>query len=74
MINNATLTVSIPSQIKIKLEKVSKKDHIKKSEIVRVALKQYFSVREFEELRKMVMPKAQKQGFYTDEDVFKAIS
>jgi predicted transcriptional regulator len=70
----ATLTISIPTQIKTKLEKVSKKANMRKGEIVTDALKQYFMQREFQELRSMVVPKAQKQGFFTDEDVFKAIS
>lgn len=70
----ATITISIPTQIKSKLDKVSKKESMRKGEIVRDALKQYFAQREFQLLRKMVVPKAQKQGFFTDEDVFKAIS
>ena len=69
-----TLTVSIPSQIKTKLEKVSRRENMRKGEIVRDALKQYFAQREFRELRKMVVPKAQRQGFFTDEDVFRAVS
>jgi predicted transcriptional regulator len=70
----ATLTISIPTRIKAQLEQVAKKENMRKGEIIRDALKQYFAQREFQDLRKMVMPKAQKQGFYTDEDVFKAIS
>jgi metal-responsive CopG/Arc/MetJ family transcriptional regulator len=70
----ATLTISIPTQIKSKLDKVSKKKSMRKGEIVRDALKQYFAQREFLQLRKMVIPKAQKQGLFTDEDIFKAIS
>lgn len=70
----SSLTVSIPSQIKRKLDTVSKKEHMRKGEIVRDALKQYFAQNEFQKLRKMVIPKAQKRGYFTDEDVFKAIS
>ena len=70
----SSLTVSIPTQIKKKLDTVSKKEHMRKGEIVRDALKQYFAQKEFQDLRKMVIPKAQKQGFFTDEDVFRAIS
>jgi predicted transcriptional regulator len=69
-----TLTVSIPERIKTQLEQVSKKENMRKGEIVRDALAQYFAQREFQKLRKMVIPRAQKQGLYTDEDVFKAIS
>ena len=70
----SNLNVSIPTQIKKKLDTISRKEHMRKGEIVRDALKQYFAQNEFQELRKMVIPKAQKTGFFTDEDVFKAIS
>jgi len=70
----ATITINIPVQIKSKLEKVSKTENMRKGEIVRDALKQYFAQREFQQLPAMVIPKAQKQGFFTDADVFKAIS
>lgn len=70
----ATITISIPTGIKTQLEQISKKENMRKGEIIRDALKQYFAQREFQNLRKMVIPKAQKQGFYTDEDIFKAIS
>lgn len=69
-----TLTISIPMQVKSSLEKVSRQEHMRKGEIVRDALKLYFAQREFKKLRAMVIPKAQAQGFFTDEDVFKAIS
>ena len=70
----SSITVSIPTQIKKKLDSVSKKENMRKGEIIRDALKQYFAQKEFQELRQMVIPKAQKQGFFTDEDVFKVIS
>jgi len=70
----ASLTISIPTTIKSKLEKVSKEECLRKGEIVRDALKQYFAQREFQQLRKMVIPKAQKQGYFTDEDIFKDVS
>ena len=70
----SSITVNIPTQIKKKLDSVSKKENMRKGEIIRDALKQYFAQKEFQELRQMVIPKAQKQGFFTDEDVFKAIS
>jgi len=70
----ATLTINIPAQIKSKLDRVSRTENMRKGEIVRDALKQYFAQREFLQLRQMVIPKAQQQGFFTDADVFKAIS
>ncbi len=69
-----TITVSLPTTIKKKLDKYTKKEHINRSEIVREALKQYFIREEFNRLRSIMVPKAEKQGIYTDEDVFKLIS
>lgn len=69
-----TITISIPMQIKTSLEKVSRQENMRKGEIVRDALKQYFAQREFQKMRALVIPKAQAQGLFTDEDVFKAIS
>jgi predicted transcriptional regulator len=69
-----TLTVSIPAQIRIKLDRVSKRDNLPKGAIVGDALRRYFAQQEFQELRQMVIPRAQKQGFFTDEEVFKAVS
>lgn len=67
------ITVAIPPAFKTKLNRISKTKHLNKAEIVRSALDQYFTLQELENIRKMVVPRAQKHGFFKDEDVFKAI-
>jgi metal-responsive CopG/Arc/MetJ family transcriptional regulator len=62
----ATLTISLPRRVITTLDKVSRQENMRKGEIVRDALKQYFAQREFQKLRSMVIPKARAQGFYTD--------
>jgi metal-responsive CopG/Arc/MetJ family transcriptional regulator len=53
---------------------VAKKEQQKKSEIIRDALRRYFAQREFRALREKMIPRAQKMGVFTDEDVFRIVS
>lgn len=69
-----TITISLPSFIKEKLDNLTKKEHLNRSDIVREALRQYFIRQEFRRLRRRMIPEAEKQGLYNDEDVFKKIS
>lgn len=45
-----------------------------RSEVVRDALRRQLTLRLFEEARRKVIPFAEAQGIYTDEDVFKLMS
>ncbi len=45
-----------------------------RSEIIRIALKQYIAREKFRRLRSKLIPYAEAQGIYTDEDVFDVIS
>jgi metal-responsive CopG/Arc/MetJ family transcriptional regulator len=69
-----TISVTLPSKMKAQLDRWAKKEQQKKSEIIRDALRRYFAQREFRELRERMIPRAQKMGIYTDEDVFKLVS
>ena len=69
-----TITISLPSSIKKKLDKIVKSEHLNRSYVVREALRQYFAVQEFRRLRRLMAPEAEKQGVYTDEDVFRLVS
>ncbi len=64
------LTVSLNPIIKKKLDAVSKKRNISKSEIVTKALDKYLLHDELDNLRRKLMPYAENAGFYTDEDIF----
>jgi metal-responsive CopG/Arc/MetJ family transcriptional regulator len=70
----SVLSINLPSKMKAQLDRWSKKEQQKKSEIIRDALRQYFTRKEFDELRTKMVPRAQKMGVYTDEDVFKFVS
>jgi metal-responsive CopG/Arc/MetJ family transcriptional regulator len=70
----SAISVNLPSKMKAQLNRLAKKEQQKKSEIIRDALRRYFTQREFQELREKMIPRAQKMGIYTDEDVFKIVS
>jgi len=69
-----TITISIPKSIKQKLDRLVKKEHLNRSDVVREALRQYFTSQEFRRLRQLMIPEAESRGFYTDEDVFNKVS
>jgi metal-responsive CopG/Arc/MetJ family transcriptional regulator len=69
-----SISVNLPPKMKAQLDKWSKKEQQKKSEIIRDALRQYFIHKEFDGLRAKMVPRAQKMGIFTDEDVFKLVS
>jgi metal-responsive CopG/Arc/MetJ family transcriptional regulator len=64
------LSVSISSAMKNKLNSISRKYKLSKSEIVKTAVDKYLAVTEFQELRKRMMPYSEKAGYLTDEDIF----
>jgi predicted transcriptional regulator len=71
---NSTITVTLPQKMKVQLDKIAKREHLKKTDIVRSALGRYIARQEFWAIRDTLVPEAQKKGIFTDEDVFKLIS
>jgi predicted transcriptional regulator len=69
-----TLTIRIPDDLKVNLQKISREQNKPVSDVVRESIRRYIAVERFRALRKKVLPFAEAQGFLTDEDVFKAIS
>jgi metal-responsive CopG/Arc/MetJ family transcriptional regulator len=70
----STISISLPNKMRVQLNRWAKRERQKKGEIVRDALRQYFMRKEFRELREKMVPRAQKMGVHTDEDVFKLVS
>ena len=68
------VSISLDQSLKKKLDQASKKFHVSKSEIVQKALEKYISHEEFRELRSILIPYAEKAGYYTDEDIFNEVS
>ncbi|MGB7293990.1 MAG: ribbon-helix-helix protein, CopG family [Candidatus Aminicenantales bacterium] len=68
------MSVSIPKEMAMELDKLAKESGRTRSEIVKEALRAFLWEERFRTFRGKVRPKAKKRGFVTDEDVFKDIS
>ena len=69
-----SISISLPAVLKRKLDKLTKQERINRSDVVRDALREYFTRREFQRLRSSLVLEAEKRGIYTDEDVFRQVS
>ena len=69
-----TITISLPTKVKRRLDKLTREENLNRSDVVREALRQYFARREFQRLRATLVPEAQRRGIYTDEDIFREVS
>ena len=69
-----SVTISLTKEIKSKLDKIVKEEDVNRSDIVKAALKQYFSVIEFKRIRKKMLPKAEAAGIFEEEDVYRIVS
>ena len=70
----ATLTISLPPDLRRELSRSAKKQRMSASEFVRDALRRRLALDRFRSLRERAMAQARAQGIYTDEDVFKIVS
>lgn len=68
------LSISIDKALKNKVEKAAKIFNISKSELVKKALEKYLLHEDLRDLRSILVPYAEKAGYFTDEDVFQDIS
>ncbi|PIQ62142.1 MAG: CopG family transcriptional regulator [Bacteroidetes bacterium CG12_big_fil_rev_8_21_14_0_65_60_17] len=71
---NSAITVRLDKSLQKRLESVSKRTGVSRSDIIRDALKRQLATLAFEKHRETVMPFAEARGFLTDEDVFKEVS
>ncbi len=69
-----TLTIRLPESLKAELDDLSREDNEAISDIVRESLRRYVAVKRFRSVRKRILPFAEAQGLFDDEDVFKALS
>ncbi len=69
-----SITIRLDDSLKKALRREARRSGQSQSEIVRDALRRRFALREFESLRKRMMPFAEAAGYFTDEDVFRDIS
>lgn len=74
VIMRENISISLPENVTAQLAQVIEQDGVSRSEIVREALKEYLWRRELRNLRARAIPRAQTEGIYTDEDVFRMVS
>ncbi|MES0491239.1 MAG: ribbon-helix-helix domain-containing protein [Leptospirales bacterium] len=68
------ISISLDEETKERLDNISQSRHLNKSFIVKEALRKYLFLEEMELTRTELRPYAEKQGYVTDEDIFKNIS
>jgi metal-responsive CopG/Arc/MetJ family transcriptional regulator len=69
-----SISISLPEDIKAELDRFSEERGTSRSDTVRAALQEYLFIRRFRELRAQMVPLAEAQGIFTDEDVFRIVS
>ena len=69
-----TISISLPAELKADLDRYAEAEGVSRSEMARTAVHEYLFVRRFRDLRRELVPYAEAEGFYTDEDVFRALS
>ncbi|MFI5335865.1 MAG: CopG family transcriptional regulator [Opitutales bacterium] len=67
----ATLTLRLPAKLSRDLAAASKQSKLTKSDLARDAIERQIRVWRFEQARARAVPRAQKMGIFTDEDVFR---
>ncbi len=66
-----TLNLRIPARLSRDLTAASKQAKLTKSDVARDAIERQMRVWRFEQARARLVPRAQKMGIFTDEDVFR---
>ena len=71
---SAALSIRIDDALERELTQAALAAHRPKGDIVREALRRQLALTRFRSVRNELLPLAERNGFLTDEDVFKAIS
>jgi len=70
----AAITIRLDPSLEELLDQVCRKTGRSRSEVVREALRRQLTLQLFEEARRQIIPFAEAQGIFTDEDVFNIVS
>ena len=68
------LSIRLDRDMERMLTKVSRDAGMTRSEVARDALRRQLRIRQFDNLRRRIMPFAEARGFLTDDDVFSNVS
>ena len=69
-----TITIRLDEKLEEMLEQECRQTGRRRSDIVRDALRRRLMMDEVHRVREKLVPLAEKQGIYTDEDVFRIVS
>lgn len=69
-----SISISLPDDLKKELDSYTETQGVSRSDMVREALRDYLFAQKFRALRRELIPYAQAQGIYTDEEVFREVS
>lgn len=69
-----SISISLPKELKEELDDAVRYEGGARSDVVREAVREYLFQRRFRRLRRELMPYAEAQGVFTDEDVFREVS
>jgi len=70
----AAVTIRLDPKLEKLLDRVCSDTGRSRSEVVRDALRRQLTLQLFEDARRKIIPFAEAQGIFTDEDVFKIVS
>lgn len=68
-----SISISLPEDVKAELDRFTATRGMTRSDAVREALADYMFVQKLRALRARLMPYAEAQGIFTDEDVFRRL-
>lgn len=66
-----SISISLPGNVKAELDRYTEARGITRSDAVREAITDYLFNQRLRELRARLMPHAEAEGIFTDEDVFR---
>ena len=68
------ISVSLPRDLKRRLDELVESSQMNRNDVVREALRQYIHRADFRQLRREMIPQAESQRIYTDVDVLGCVS
>lgn len=68
------VTISLPADLAAQLDAAAKRKGMSRSQFVQESVKKDLFRERLDAIRRVAVPAARRAGYYTDEDIFKAVS
>ncbi|MDP4221497.1 MAG: ribbon-helix-helix protein, CopG family [Bacteroidota bacterium] len=69
-----SISIGIPKKLLLRLNRETKTKGVSRSELITDLLEKYYVLQDFYRMREKMVPLAEAQGIFTDEDVFSRVS